>query len=97
MTNSLDDFNDILSPDHPLAPHTWLKLGGNAERFYTPTSRDQLVALVQCCVANNVPVKVLGSGSNLLVPDSGVSGAVIKVAEPLLGACLLYTSPSPRD
>ena len=85
MTNSLDDFNDILSPNHPLAQHTWLKLGGNAERFYTPTSRDQLVSLIQCCIANSVPVRILGGGSNLLVSDAGVTGAVIQVREPLLG------------
>lgn len=85
MTNSLDDFNDILSPDESLAKYTWLKLGGNAERFYQPTSREQLIALVQCCVANNVLTKILGGGSNLLVSDAGVTGAVIKVAEPLLG------------
>ena len=86
MTNSLDDFNDILSPDEPLAPYTWLKLGGNAERFYTPTSREQLIALIQCCVAGNVPVRVLGGGSNLLVSDTGVSGAVIRIMEPLLSS-----------
>lgn len=84
MTNSLNDFNDILSPDENLAPHTWLKIGGKAERFYTPKSREQLISLVQCCVANNVPVKILGSGSNLLVSDDGVTGAVIKVADPVL-------------
>jgi UDP-N-acetylmuramate dehydrogenase len=84
MTNSLDDFSAILSLDENLAAHTWLKIGGKAERFYTPTSRDQLVALVRCCVANSVPVKVLGGGSNLLVADAGVSGAVIKLADPLL-------------
>lgn len=85
MTNSLDDFNDILSPDESLANHTWLKLGGSAERFYTPTSRDQLIALVQCCVANDVAPRILGGGSNLLIADGSVSGAVIKVAEPALG------------
>ena len=84
MTNSLDDFNDILSPDESLARHTWLKLGGKAERYYVPTSREQLIALIQCCVADDVPVKILGSGSNLLVSDVGVAGAVVRVAEPLL-------------
>lgn len=84
MTNSFDDFNDILSPDENLASHTWLKIGGKAERFYSPTSREQLVSLVQCCVANKVPVKILGSGSNLLVSDGGVTGVVIKIADPLL-------------
>ncbi|HIE97867.1 MAG TPA: UDP-N-acetylmuramate dehydrogenase [Planctomycetes bacterium] len=85
MTNSLDEFNDILSPDESLAQHTWLKLGGNAERFYTPTSRDQLLALIRACVAAAVPVRVFGSGSNLLVHDGVVSGAVIRIVEPLLG------------
>ena len=84
MTNSLEDFNEILSPDESLAPWTWLKLGGPAERFYQPTSRDQLIALVQCLAQADIPIKVLGGGSNLLVPDAGVTGAVIRVAEPLL-------------
>ena len=84
MTNSLDDFNDILSPDESLAQHTWLKLGGKAERFYTPSSRDQLLSLVRACVAASIPVRVFGAGSNLLVRDGVVSGAVIRIVEPLL-------------
>ncbi|MDG1893356.1 MAG: UDP-N-acetylmuramate dehydrogenase [Fuerstiella sp.] len=84
MTNSLDGFNDILSPDESLAQHTWLKLGGKAERFYTPSSRDQLLSLVRACVAASIPVRVFGGGSNLLVRDGVVSGAVIRIVEPLL-------------
>ena len=84
MTNSLDDFNDILSPDESLAQHTWLKLGGNAERFYTPSSREQLLSLVRACLAASLPVRVFGSGSNLLVRDGTVPGAVIRIVEPLL-------------
>ncbi|MCP4782133.1 MAG: UDP-N-acetylmuramate dehydrogenase [Fuerstiella sp.] len=84
MTNSLDEFNDILSPDESLAQHTWLKLGGNAERFYTPTCRDQLLSLIRACVAAEVPVRVFGSGSNLLIRDGGVSGSVIRISDPLL-------------
>ena len=86
MTNSIDDFSDILSRDEPLSQHTWLKLGGNAERFYNPTSRDQLIALVRCCIAQDIPVRILGGGSNLLVDDRGVSGAVIRVIDPLLSS-----------
>lgn len=86
MTNSIDDFNKILSRDESLADHTWLKIGGNAERFYTPESRDQLISLIQCCAESSISVRILGGGSNLLVSDSGVSGAVIQVREPLLGA-----------
>ena len=86
MTNSIDDFNEILSRDESLASHTWLKIGGGAERFYTPTSREQLISLIQCCISSSIPVRILGGGSNLLVDDSGVSGAVIRVREPLLGS-----------
>ena len=86
MTNSLDDYNDILSPDESLAGYTWLKLGGKAERFYTPTNRDQLIGLVQACVSESVPFRVLGGGSNLLVSDAGVKGAVIRVIDPLLSS-----------
>ncbi|MEZ6122816.1 MAG: UDP-N-acetylmuramate dehydrogenase [Planctomycetaceae bacterium] len=84
MTNSLENFNDILSRDESLAAHTWLKTGGTAERFYRPTSRAQLIDLVRTCVAGSIPVRILGCGSNLLVSDGGVSGAVVQVAEPLL-------------
>lgn len=84
MTNSIDDFNDILSLNEPLAGYTWLKLGGNAERFYRPTSREQLVSLLQTCVASEMPVRILGGGSNLLISDEGVAGAVVKVTDPLL-------------
>lgn len=84
MTNSIDDFNDILSPDEPLAPHTWMKLGGTADKFFVPTSREQLISLVQCCAHSEIPVHILGGGSNLLVSDTGVRGAVILVKEPLL-------------
>lgn len=84
MTNSIDDFNDILSRDEPLAGYTWLKLGGNAERFYRPTDREQLIALLQCCVRNDIPVRILGGGSNLLISDEGVAGAVVRVTDPLL-------------
>lgn len=85
MSTSIDDFKDILSPDEPLANRTWLKLGGSAERFYTPQSREQLIQLVQACLAAEVPYRILGGGSNLLINDSGVKGAVILVKEPLLG------------
>ena len=84
MTNSIDDYSDILSPDESLAKYSWLKLGGNAERFYRPNSREQLIGLVQCCLRDGISVKILGSGSNLLISDAGVNGAVIHVADPLL-------------
>jgi UDP-N-acetylmuramate dehydrogenase len=66
----------------PLAMHTWFQLGGPAEFFAEPTSHDELVALVQRCHEEEVPVRVLGSGSNVLVRDDGVPGMVLRLAAP---------------
>lgn len=77
--SSLDDFNDILKPAEPLAPLTWLKVGGPAKYLAEPQDADQLQALVQCCSANGIGVRVLGNGSNLLVPDAGFDGVVIRL------------------
>jgi len=84
MTNSIDDFSEILRREEPLASHTWLRTGGPAEFFFTPRSEDELLAVVRFCRASQIPVHVLGAGSNLLVRDEGVRGAVVKVIEPLL-------------
>lgn len=60
-------FEHIVREQEPLASYTWLRLGGAAEYFAEPTSVDELVALVKHCADNDVGVRVLGSGSNLLV------------------------------
>ena len=81
-THSLDEFHDILRRDEPLAPFTWLKLGGPAQFFLTPRDADELARVLRSCHAQQIPVHVLGSGSNLLVRDEGISGAVIRLESP---------------
>ena len=77
--SSLADFNDILKPDEPLAEHTWLKIGGPAQYFLQPRDPDELVRLVRRCHEEGIPMRILGGGSNLLVRDEGVGGAVIRI------------------
>ncbi|RMG35330.1 MAG: UDP-N-acetylmuramate dehydrogenase [Planctomycetota bacterium] len=72
-----DVFPEIVRPDEPLAPHTWLKVGGPAQYFVEPTSEAQLAAVLRHCRDEDIPVRVLGGGSNVLVRDEGVGGAVI--------------------
>jgi UDP-N-acetylmuramate dehydrogenase len=76
----LDAFRDILQQDKPLAPLTWLNLGGPAQYFLEPRDRDELQRVVVACAEEGIPLRVLGSGSNLLVRDEGVSGAVIRLS-----------------
>jgi UDP-N-acetylmuramate dehydrogenase len=80
--HSLDEFSEVLLRNEPLAPYTWLKVGGPAQFFLTPRSVDELVRIVRICDEQQIPVHVLGGGANLLVRDEGVGGAVIRLSEP---------------
>ena len=85
MKKSIEDFSEILQRDVPLSQYTWLQLGGPAQYFVTPRSEAELLEVVGVCRSQQLPIHVLGSGSNLLVRESGVQGVVIRVVEPLLG------------
>lgn len=78
-------FEHFIRQDEPLAPHTWLRTGGAAEYFAEPTNVDELVALVRRCRDHDVAVRVLGGGSNLLVRDEGVRGAVVQLGAAAFG------------
>ena len=76
------ELDHILRPGEPLAQHTWLRLGGPAEYFAEPTSVEELSALVRRCREQNLPIRILGGGSNLLVRDEGVHGVVARLDAP---------------
>jgi UDP-N-acetylmuramate dehydrogenase len=77
--SSIEDFKEILKHSEPLAKYSYFKIGGPAQFFLEPRSVDELQAVVQCCVENEIPVRVFGGGSNILIKDSGVQGAVIRI------------------
>lgn len=71
------DFSEICTPNAPLAPLTWYKLGGPVDYLLRPRNEDELTAVVAACRATSVPWRMLGKGANVLVRDAGVRGAVI--------------------
>jgi len=73
-------FEKIVCSQQSLADHTWLKLGGSAEFYAEPQSVEQLAALVRRCREEEVPVRVLGGGSNVLIRDEGVQGMVVNLS-----------------
>ncbi len=79
---SLDDFRAIVQDDAPLAPHTWFRLGGTADALARPRTAEELAALMRRCKAEQIPFKVLGGGSNVLVRDEGFRGVVIHLESP---------------
>lgn len=79
---SLSGFAEIVRRDEPLAPHTWFGLGGPAEYVAEPRNQDELLSLVRTCRDEELPVRLLGGGSNLLVRSEGVPGLVIRLMAP---------------
>ncbi|BCR03964.1 UDP-N-acetylenolpyruvoylglucosamine reductase [Desulfuromonas versatilis] len=61
----------------PMARHTTWRVGGPADLFLAPAGRPQLLEALRLLAAAGVPWQVVGAGSNLLVRDGGIRGAVI--------------------
>lgn len=66
--------------NEPMTRHTTFKIGGPADLFITPKDAKTMAELCAFCRENSVPCFVIGNGSNLLVSDKGVRGAVIRCA-----------------
>ena len=63
--------------------HTSFKIGGAADFYVDPLDRDDLCRAVELFDARNLPYVLIGRGSNLLVHDDGVRGAVIVTSRAL--------------
>lgn len=74
-----------LARDASLARHTTWRAGGNADLLYAPADRDDLAVFLRQ-LPGDVPVTPIGLGSNILVRDGGVRGAVVLMHDP--GAAL---------
>ncbi|MFC7392463.1 UDP-N-acetylmuramate dehydrogenase [Scopulibacillus cellulosilyticus] len=67
--------------NEPLSKHTTMKIGGPADIFVEPNSIESLEKTVRLIREANVPFRVIGRGSNLLVNDEGIRGVVIKLGK----------------
>jgi UDP-N-acetylmuramate dehydrogenase len=75
-------FSTLARESVPLAPFTWLNLGGVARYFAEPADESQLQQVVAWAASESIPVRILGGGSNLLVRDPGFDGLVIQLNSP---------------
>jgi UDP-N-acetylmuramate dehydrogenase len=66
--------------DVPLAPHTSLRIGGPADFFLRVATEKDLLEAIQVARENELPVFVLGGGTNVLVADRGIRGVVLQNA-----------------
>ena len=70
---------DIVQKDFPLGPMTTFGVGGKARYFVRPRTDDQLRETIERCAEKRLDVHAIGRGSNILVRDEGVKGAVIQL------------------
>ncbi len=65
--------------NEPMSRHTTFRTGGNADVFVTPSSVDEIGAVLEYVNKNNIPYYIIGNGSNLLVKDRGFRGVIIQL------------------
>jgi UDP-N-acetylmuramate dehydrogenase len=78
LKQKLPDLRGRLLANEPLAPLTWFRVGGPAQALFMPEDENDLAYLLANLSAD-VPVTVIGLGSNLIVRDGGVPGVVIRL------------------
>lgn len=73
-----------LAADAPLGPQTWFRAGGNAEVLFRPADVEDLSVFLRD-LPSDIPVTVLGVGSNVIVRDGGIRGVVIRLLRGFTG------------
>jgi UDP-N-acetylmuramate dehydrogenase len=81
-TTPFDDLGVAVSSHEPLSHHTWLGLGGAASWFCEPVDVEALGRVVGRCHERRIPLRVIGGGSNVLVPAGGFDGMVVRLSAP---------------
>lgn len=81
LTKEMQEFinKEDIYANEPMSKHTTFKIGGTADIFVKLRSTEQIERLIDLCNERNVPIKVIGNGSNILVKDNGVRGIVAKI------------------
>ncbi|HET9273877.1 MAG TPA: UDP-N-acetylmuramate dehydrogenase [Methyloceanibacter sp.] len=74
----LPDLRGRMQAEAPLKDFTWFRAGGPAELLYSPADETDLAYFLKHAPAD-IPVTVIGLGSNLLVRDGGIEGVVIRL------------------
>lgn len=79
-------FEHLLRENEPLAPYTWLQIGGSARYFAEPTTIAELAGIIRSASEDPLTIRILGGGSNLLVREVGVDGLVLQLSAPELSS-----------
>ncbi len=78
LKSRMPDLRGRLTANQPLGPFTWFRVGGPAQVYFAPEDENDLAYFLRHLPAD-IPVMVIGVGSNLIVRDGGVEGVVIRL------------------
>jgi UDP-N-acetylmuramate dehydrogenase len=84
LAAKMPDLRGRLAASQPLAPFTWFRVGGPAQVLFSPADEADLACFLKNLDAE-IPVTTIGLGSNLIVRDGGVFGAVIRLGGKAFG------------
>ena len=73
-------YQGVIKKEEPMARHTTFKVGGACDLYLEPGSLDDLRIAVAFLTQQGIPLTVVGDGTNILVRDGGIEGAVISLA-----------------
>lgn len=81
IVNLLQDYlgRENVLINEPMSKHTSFKTGGPADVFIKLDSLEKLKYVLNIARSNNIPIFILGNGSNLLARDKGIRGIVCKI------------------
>jgi UDP-N-acetylmuramate dehydrogenase len=79
VSSAMPDLRGRLLANESLAPLTWFRVGGPAQLLFTPADADDLAYFLSK-LPSEIPVAVIGVGSNLIVRDGGIAGVVIRLS-----------------
>lgn len=85
MSNFLEHLKQVIPEENirlnePMKNHTTFRIGGNAD-FFVSVNREQLPQILAVAKQDEVPVTIIGNGSNLLVKDGGIRGLVMEIGK----------------
>lgn len=72
---------DSVLIDEPMSKHTTFQIGGPADCFVIPSTVEEAIVVIKIVKEYDVPLTMLGNGSNLLVMDKGIRGIVVNLNE----------------
>ncbi|MDQ0268512.1 UDP-N-acetylmuramate dehydrogenase [Cytobacillus purgationiresistens] len=71
--------NSLILPGESMAKYTYIKVGGKADFYVAPINIEDTQSIVKFALTNELPLTILGKGSNVIISDNGLKGIVLNL------------------